>query len=64
MTPMTHFMFVRKLVAQLVSDFRDGTESKPGRPLTSNKEERLNSKLHVSRHCKNVKSKDCCVCSN
>lgn len=63
-TPMSHFMFVRKLVEQLVGDFRDGASSKPGRPSTSDKEERLNGKLHILRHCEDVKSKDCIVCSN
>ncbi|CAK9827592.1 PiggyBac transposable element-derived protein 4 [Anthophora retusa] len=63
-TPMSHFIFVRKLVAQLVGDFRDGADSKPGRPSTSVQEERLNGKLHILRHCENVKSKDCSVCSN
>nr|XP_012150918.1 PREDICTED: piggyBac transposable element-derived protein 4-like [Megachile rotundata] len=57
--PMPHFMFVRKLVAQLVGDFRDGADSKPGRPSTSDKNDRLNGKLHILRHCQNVKSKDC-----
>ena len=49
---------------QLVGDFRDGTSSKPGRPSVSDKEERLNGKLHILRHCEDVKSKDCSVCSN
>lgn len=62
--PMPHFMFVRKLVAQLVGNFRGGADSKPGRPSTSDKDERLNGKLHILRHCENVKSKDCTVCSN
>ena len=61
---MSHFMFVQKLVDQLVGDFRDGASSKPGRPSTSDKEERLNGKLHILRHCEDVKSKDCSVCSN
>ncbi|KAL2735720.1 piggyBac transposable element-derived protein 4-like [Vespula squamosa] len=64
MTVITHFMFVQFSVAQLISDFRDGTESKPGKPSTSDKEERLNGKLHILRHCENVKCKDCYVCSN
>ncbi|CAK9832783.1 PiggyBac transposable element-derived protein 4 [Anthophora retusa] len=63
-TPMSHFMFVRKLVEQLVGDFRNGASSKSGRPSSSDKEERLNGKLHILRHCQNVKSKDCSVCSN
>ncbi|KOX74039.1 hypothetical protein WN51_14119 [Melipona quadrifasciata] len=50
-TPMSHFMFVRKLVKQLVGDFRD-------------KDERLDGKLRILRHCEDVKSKDCSVCSN
>ncbi|CAK9818387.1 hypothetical protein ANTQUA_LOCUS9790 [Anthophora quadrimaculata] len=54
----------QRLVAQLVGDFRNGAESKPGRLSTSDKKERLNGKLHILRHCENVKSKDCCVCSN
>ena len=29
---------------------------------SSDKEERLNGKLHILRHCQNVKSKDCFVC--
>ena len=29
---------------------------------SSDKEERLNSKLHILRHCQNVKNKDCFVC--
>ncbi|XP_017797033.1 PREDICTED: piggyBac transposable element-derived protein 4-like, partial [Habropoda laboriosa] len=53
--PMPHFMFVRKLVAQLVGNFRGGADSKPGRPSTSDKDERLNGKLHILRHCENVK---------
>lgn len=61
---MSRFMFVRKLVEQLVGDFRDGASSKPGRQSTSDKEERINGKLHILRHCEDVKSKDCSVCSN
>ncbi|GLV33418.1 hypothetical protein CBL_20159, partial [Carabus blaptoides fortunei] len=34
-TPISHFMFVRKLVEQLVGDFREGASSKPGRPSAS-----------------------------
>ena len=49
---------------QLVGDFRDGTSSKPGRPSVSDKEERLNGKLHIFRHCEDVNSTDCSVNSN
>ena len=47
-------ILVRKLMEQLVGDFRDGTSSKSGRPSSSDKEERLNGKLHILRHCQNV----------
>ncbi|CAD1468351.1 unnamed protein product [Heterotrigona itama] len=63
-TLMSHCMFVRKLVEQLVGDFRDGASSKLRRPSASDKEERLNGKLHILLHCEDVKSEDCFVCSN
>lgn len=59
-TPVSHFL----LVARLVDNFHDAAQSKPGRPLTFDKEERLNGKLHILRHCENVRSKDCSVRSN
>lgn len=61
--PMTHLTFVRKLVDQLVGNFRDGCTSR-GRPSTSDKEERLNGKLHILRRNEGGRSKDCLVCSN
>lgn len=47
-----------------MGDFRDGASSHQGRPSTSNNDERLNGKLHIMRHCKDVRSKDCAVYSN
>ncbi|XP_053977063.1 piggyBac transposable element-derived protein 4-like [Hylaeus volcanicus] len=62
-TPMAHLIFLRKLVDQLVGSFRDGCTSR-GRPSTSDKEERLNGKLHILRRNDRGRSRDCLVCSN
>ncbi|XP_017778000.1 PREDICTED: piggyBac transposable element-derived protein 4-like [Nicrophorus vespilloides] len=59
--PMAHLKFVRRLVDQLVEDFRDGSINKPS---TSGTAERLNGLLHLIRRNDEGKSKDCVVCSN
>lgn len=61
---MSHFMFVLKLLVQLVDNFCDRVPSKWVRSRTSDKEERLNGNVHILWHCEDVKSKECFVCSN
>lgn len=61
---MSHLKFVRRLVDQLVGDFRDGAAISRGKPSTSDREERLNGKLHIIRRNEGGRSKDCLVCSN
>ena len=58
---LTHLQFVRRLVAQLIGDFRD---TNPKIPSTSETAERLNGLLHIIRRDERGRSKDCVVCSN
>lgn len=60
--PMTHLKFVRELVDGLTANYRQRSKI-PGRPSMSDKEERLNGKLHILRQNEG-KKKDCLVCSN
>lgn len=62
-TPISHLKFVRRLVDQLVGDFRDGSQRNTG-PATSTGLERLNGRLHIIRHDDNGNCRDCIVCSN
>jgi hypothetical protein len=54
--------YVRRLVDQLVEDFRDADPKNT--PSTSGTAERLNGLLHIIRRDDTGRSKDCVVCSN
>lgn len=58
---LTHLQYVRRLVGQLVGDFRD---AEPKNPSTCETAERLNGLLHIIRRDDAGRSKDCVVCSN
>ncbi|XP_020297799.1 piggyBac transposable element-derived protein 4-like, partial [Pseudomyrmex gracilis] len=58
---LSHLEFVRRLVDQLIGDFRDA-DPKPS--STSGTAERLNGLLHIIRRNETGRSKDCVVCSN
>ena len=55
--PLSHLKFVKRLVDQLVGEFREDRS----RPSTSATETRLNKKHHILRK---GKKRDCIVCSN
>ena len=59
--PINHLKFVREIVDGLTQNYREGSKTH-GRPSTTDKEERLNGKLHIMRQ--NEGKKDCLVCSN
>ena len=55
--PLSHLKFVKRLVDQLVGEFREDRS----RPSTSTHETRLDKRLHILRK---GKKRDCLVCSN
>ncbi|TBU20600.1 transposase IS4 [Hamiltosporidium tvaerminnensis] len=46
--PINHLKFVREIVDGLTQNYREGSKTH-GRPSTTDKEERLNGKLHIMR---------------
>lgn len=59
---ITHKQFREKLLLDLVGDFR--ITAKRGLPSFSDKEQRLDGKLHIITLHPQHKHKDCAVCSN
>ena len=61
--PISHLRFRRQLLMELVGNFRQGTSAtKRGRTSDSDKEQRLNGKLHIIVPHPEGKHKDCLVC--